>query len=205
MEGPPPPVLSPGPLELTLNYLMFSGNWHAELIGTNDRHFLCTLRIKNIFLWLLANRQIEILELGDLEKECSLARIRLTLAQHDPAAVAVAGRNAAIWGHQQQASGPARQRGVLDQCARQAKHRSLLLRLLTRGGFGSLADTMVATNFPVSTGSSSAEEMVSLLVQAGLFDTAISLCQTFKLPLTPVFEGLAFKYVWNCLSVVFIF
>uniref|UniRef100_A0A452QNC5 Nucleoporin 160 n=1 Tax=Ursus americanus TaxID=9643 RepID=A0A452QNC5_URSAM len=40
------------------------------------------------------NRQIEILELGDLEKECSLARIRLTLAQHDPAAVAVAGRNA---------------------------------------------------------------------------------------------------------------
>uniref|UniRef100_A0A452TV45 Nucleoporin 160 n=1 Tax=Ursus maritimus TaxID=29073 RepID=A0A452TV45_URSMA len=55
--------------------------------------------------------------------------------------------------------------------------------------------TMVATNFPVSTGSSSAEEMVSLLVQAGLFDTAISLCQTFKLPLTPVFEGLAFKCI----------
>uniref|UniRef100_A0A8C7ENS6 Nucleoporin 160 n=1 Tax=Neovison vison TaxID=452646 RepID=A0A8C7ENS6_NEOVI len=80
------------------------------------------------------NRQIEILELGDLEKECSLARIRLTLAQHDPSAVAVAG-------------------------------------------------------------SSSAEEMVSLLVQAGLFDTAISLCQTFKLPLTPVFEGLAFKCI----------
>ncbi|KAG3285305.1 hypothetical protein H1C71_008902 [Ictidomys tridecemlineatus] len=80
------------------------------------------------------NRQIEILELEDLEKECSLARIRLTLAQHDPSAVAVAG-------------------------------------------------------------SSSAEEMVALLVQAGLFDTAISLCQTFKLPLTPVFEGLAFKYV----------
>lgn len=49
--------------------------------------------------------------------------------------------------------------------------------------------------FSLSTGSSSAEEMVTLLVQAGLFDTAISLCQTFKLPLTPVFEGLAFKYV----------
>ncbi|XP_035961017.1 nuclear pore complex protein Nup160 isoform X2 [Halichoerus grypus] len=80
------------------------------------------------------NRQIEILELGDLEKECSLARIRLTLAQHDPSAVAVAG-------------------------------------------------------------SSSAEEMVSLLVQAGLFDPAISLCQTFKLPLTPVFERLAFKCI----------
>ncbi|KAM6159346.1 nuclear pore complex protein Nup160 isoform 1-T1 [Rhynchocyon petersi] len=80
------------------------------------------------------NRQIEILELADLERECSLARIRLTLAQHDPSAVAVAG-------------------------------------------------------------SSSAEEMVTLLVQAGLFDTAISLCQTFKLSLTPVFEGLAFKCI----------
>uniref|UniRef100_I3MMD0 Nucleoporin 160 n=1 Tax=Ictidomys tridecemlineatus TaxID=43179 RepID=I3MMD0_ICTTR len=88
------------------------------------------------------NRQIEILELEDLEKECSLARIRLTLAQHDPSAVAVAG-------------------------------------------------------------SSSAEEMVALLVQAGLFDTAISLCQTFKLPLTPVFEGLAFNATdeaWRLLS-----
>lgn len=37
--------------------------------------------------------------------------------------------------------------------------------------------------------------MSTLLVQAGLFDTAISLCQTFKLPLTPVFEGLAFKCI----------
>ncbi|EGW03960.1 Nuclear pore complex protein Nup160 [Cricetulus griseus] len=80
------------------------------------------------------NRQIEILELEDLEKECSLARIRLTLARHDPSAIAIAG-------------------------------------------------------------SSSAKEMVTLLVQAGLFDTAISLCQTFKLPLTPVFEGLAFKCI----------
>ncbi|XP_054999227.1 nuclear pore complex protein Nup160 [Sorex araneus] len=80
------------------------------------------------------NRQVEILELEDLEKECSLARIRLTLAQHDPSAIAVAG-------------------------------------------------------------SSSAEEMVTLLVQAGLFDTALSLCQTFKLPLTPIFEGLAFKCI----------
>ncbi|KAM5246978.1 nuclear pore complex protein Nup160 isoform 2-T2 [Ctenodactylus gundi] len=81
-----------------------------------------------------ANRQIEILELADLEKECSLARIRLTLARHDPSAVAVAG-------------------------------------------------------------SSSAEDMVTLLVQAGLFDTAVALCQTFRLPLTPVFEGLAFKCI----------
>ncbi|XP_063800728.1 nuclear pore complex protein Nup160 isoform X2 [Pseudophryne corroboree] len=44
-------------------------------------------------------------------------------------------------------------------------------------------------------GSAAAEEMVSLLVQAGLFDTAILLCQTFKLSLTPVFEGLAYKCI----------
>lgn len=37
---------------------------------------------------------------------------------------------------------------------------------------------------------------MSLLVRAGLFDSAITLCQTFKLPLTPIFEGLTFKYVW---------
>ncbi|XP_038262757.1 nuclear pore complex protein Nup160 isoform X2 [Dermochelys coriacea] len=79
-------------------------------------------------------RQIEILELEDLEKECLLARLRLTLAQHEPSTAAVAG-------------------------------------------------------------SSSPEEMVTLLVQAGLFDTAVSLCQTFKLPLTSVFEGLAFKCI----------
>lgn len=42
-------------------------------------------------------------------------------------------------------------------------------------------------------GSASAVEMVALLVQTGLFDTALSLCQTFKLPLTQVFEGLTFK------------
>lgn len=44
-------------------------------------------------------------------------------------------------------------------------------------------------------GSSTPEETVSLLVRAGLFDSAITLCQTFKLPLTPIFEGLTFKYV----------
>lgn len=55
--------------------------------------------IENVFLWLIANRQIEILELEDLEKECSLARIRLTLAQHDPSAVAVAGRHSTPTAH----------------------------------------------------------------------------------------------------------
>lgn len=49
-------------------------------------------------------------------------------------------------------------------------------------------------------GNSTPEETVALLVRAGLFDTAITLCQTFKLPLTPVFEGLTFKYVTSCFS-----
>ncbi|XP_018598836.1 nuclear pore complex protein Nup160 [Scleropages formosus] len=80
------------------------------------------------------SRQIEILELKDLEKEYILARSRLTLAQHDPPSAAIAG-------------------------------------------------------------SASAVEMVALLIQAGLFDSALSLCQTFKLALTPVFEGLAFKCI----------
>ncbi|CAB1322805.1 unnamed protein product [Coregonus sp. 'balchen'] len=44
-------------------------------------------------------------------------------------------------------------------------------------------------------GSASAVEMVSLLVQSGLFDCALSLCQTFKLSLTSIFEGLAFKCI----------
>ncbi|CDQ65310.1 unnamed protein product [Oncorhynchus mykiss] len=44
-------------------------------------------------------------------------------------------------------------------------------------------------------GSASAVEMVSLLVQSGLFDCALSLCQTFKISLTSVFEGLACKCI----------
>uniref|UniRef100_A0A8C3PTL4 Nucleoporin 160 n=1 Tax=Calidris pygmaea TaxID=425635 RepID=A0A8C3PTL4_9CHAR len=79
-------------------------------------------------------RQIEILELEDLERECVLARIRLTLVQHDLSTAAVAGN-------------------------------------------------------------STPEETVALLVRAGLFDTAVTLCQTFKLPLTPIFEGLTFKCI----------
>ncbi|XP_040265174.1 nuclear pore complex protein Nup160 [Bufo bufo] len=83
---------------------------------------------------LPSGNQVEILELRDLEKEYILARTRLTLAQHDNSAAAIAG-------------------------------------------------------------SASAEEMVSLLVQVGLFDTAISLCQTFKLSLIPVFESLTYKCI----------
>ncbi|XP_053141230.1 nuclear pore complex protein Nup160 [Hemicordylus capensis] len=79
-------------------------------------------------------RQIEILELQDLERQCVLARMRLTLAQHDPSTAAIIGN-------------------------------------------------------------SSPKELVALLVQAGLFDTAISLCQTYNLSLRPVFEGLTFKCI----------
>ncbi|XP_038053213.1 nuclear pore complex protein Nup160-like isoform X2 [Patiria miniata] len=41
----------------------------------------------------------------------------------------------------------------------------------------------------------SADETISFLVQAGLFDAACAVCKTFKLDLTPVFEGLATKCV----------
>ncbi|KAL7991905.1 hypothetical protein Chor_016161 [Crotalus horridus] len=81
-----------------------------------------------------AGSHIEILELQDLEKECMLAHIRLTLAQHDPTSAAI-------------------------------------------------------------TGNSLPKELVALLVQAGLFDMAISLCQTYKLSLRPVFDGLTFRCI----------
>ncbi|KAM9377512.1 nuclear pore complex protein Nup160 isoform 2-T2 [Pholidichthys leucotaenia] len=81
-----------------------------------------------------ARRQVDILELKDLQKEYILSRSRLTLAQHHPPSAAIAG-------------------------------------------------------------SSSAVELLALLVQTGLFDAALNLCQTFNLSLTPVFEGLAFKCI----------
>lgn len=61
---------------------------------SSNGRFLCALGIDSVFR-LIATRQIEILELEDLEKECSLARIRLALAQHDPSAAAVAGGHSA--------------------------------------------------------------------------------------------------------------
>ncbi|KAG7233027.1 hypothetical protein INR49_007542 [Caranx melampygus] len=85
-------------------------------------------------------RQVEILELKDLEKEYVLSRSRLTLAQHHPPSAAIAG-------------------------------------------------------------SASAVEMVALLVQSGLFDSALSLCQTFNLSLTPVDDRLKSQYeAWRLLS-----
>ncbi|XP_061578278.1 nuclear pore complex protein Nup160 [Cololabis saira] len=80
------------------------------------------------------SRQVDILELQNLEKEYFLSRTRLTLAQYHPPSAAIAG-------------------------------------------------------------SASAPELVTLLVQNGLFDSALSLCQIFKLTLTPVFEGLTFKCI----------
>ncbi|XP_071489646.1 nuclear pore complex protein Nup160-like [Diadema antillarum] len=41
----------------------------------------------------------------------------------------------------------------------------------------------------------SPEETVSFLVQSGLYDTAVDVCKTFRLPLTPVFEGLSHRCV----------
>ncbi|XP_073515088.1 nuclear pore complex protein Nup160 isoform X1 [Phyllobates terribilis] len=116
-------------------------NHEGESLSVPGECVLQASRTPFVVLWSLmavlhspGGRQVEILELRDLEKEYVLARTRLTLARHDDNVVAVAG-------------------------------------------------------------SASAEEMVSLLVQAGLFDTAISLCQTYNLPLVPVFDGLTYKCI----------
>ncbi|KAK1875969.1 Nuclear pore complex protein Nup160 [Dissostichus eleginoides] len=79
-------------------------------------------------------RQVDILELRDLEREFILSSSRLSLSQLHPSQAAIAG-------------------------------------------------------------GASAGEMVSLLVQSGLFDSALSVCQAFSLSLSPVFEGLTFKCI----------
>ncbi|KAK5615712.1 hypothetical protein CRENBAI_023015 [Crenichthys baileyi] len=79
-------------------------------------------------------RQVDILELHDLEKDYFLSRARLTLAQHHPPSAAIAG-------------------------------------------------------------SVSAPELVLLLAQTGLFDSALSLSRIFKLDLSPVFDTLTFKCI----------
>ncbi|KAM4554114.1 nuclear pore complex protein Nup160 [Fundulus diaphanus] len=79
-------------------------------------------------------RQVDILELRDLEKEYFLSRARLTLAQHHPPSAAIAG-------------------------------------------------------------GASAQELVQLLVQTGLFDSALSLSRIFKLDLSPIFDTLTFKCI----------
>ncbi|XP_037539262.1 nuclear pore complex protein Nup160 [Nematolebias whitei] len=79
-------------------------------------------------------RQVDILELTDLEEEYFLSQARLTLARHHLPSAAIAG-------------------------------------------------------------SASAPELVLLLAQTGLFDTALSLSRTFKLDLSPIFEALTFKCI----------
>lgn len=79
-------------------------------------------------------RQVDVLELDDLQKEYFLSRCRLTLAQYHPQSAAIAGGASAV-------------------------------------------------------------ELLSLLVQNGLFDSALTLSHTFRLDLTPVFEGLTFKCI----------
>ena len=42
-----------------------------------------------------------------------------------------------------------------------------------------------------------ADETVGLLVNAGLFDSAINICKLYKMPFTTIFEGLASRLVGN--------
>lgn len=116
-------------------------------------------------------RQVDILELKDLEKEYILSRSRLTLAQHHPPSAAIAG-TPEIYAH---------------------------THLSTHAFFfhsdNQNLKSMISQSAAIAfcAGSASAVEMVALLVQNGLFDCAVSVCQTFKLSLAPVFEGLTFK------------
>ncbi len=55
--------------------------------------FLNAARFKVACHVITVSQQIDILELGDLEKEYVLARSRLTLAQQDPSSAAIAGND----------------------------------------------------------------------------------------------------------------
>lgn len=116
-------------------------------------------------------RQVDILELKDLEKEYMLSRCRLTLAQHHPPSAAIAGTPA----------------------TNHTKHTVILLQWAWLQDSTNLL--LLFFLFLPCAGSASAVEMVALLVQTGLFDSALTLCQIFKLSLTPIFEGLTYKWV----------
>lgn len=45
-----------------------------------------------------------------------------------------------------------------------------------------------------------ADEMVGLLVNAGMYDRALTICQLFGKKLTSVFDSLALRYVYSCFS-----
>lgn len=119
-------------------------------------------------LLTVVRRQVDILELKDLEKEYMLSRSRLTLAQHHPSSAAIAGTHE-ICTHAHTC--PRMDSFFHRENQNPKKNATVVLRA----------------------GSASAIEMVALLVQNGLFDCAVSICQTFKLSLAPVFEGLTFK------------
>ncbi len=48
----------------------------------------------------------------------------------------------------------------------------------------------------------SAEEVGSLLVQAGMFDAAIKLATKLSLPLVPILEALASRYLHMCVHML---
>lgn len=47
-----------------------------------------------------------------------------------------------------------------------------------------------------------ADEMVGLLVNAGMYDKALTICQLFGMKLTSVFDSLALRYVYSCVSIL---
>nr|XP_015820477.2 nuclear pore complex protein Nup160 [Nothobranchius furzeri] len=80
------------------------------------------------------------------------------------------------------------------------RHRVDILELndLEREYFLSRARLSLAQHHPPSAaiaGSVSAPELVLLLAQTGLFDSALSLSQIFKLDLSPIFDALTFKCI----------
>lgn len=44
--------------------------------------------------------------------------------------------------------------------------------------------------------------MVGLLVNAGMYDKALTICQLFGMKLTSVFDSLALRYVYSCVSIL---
>lgn len=58
----------------------------------------------------------------------------------------------------------------------------------------------VCDNFLFPGPTPGADEMVGLLVNAGMYDRALTICQLFGMKLTSVFDSLALRYVHFCFS-----
>eukprot|EP00058_Branchiostoma_floridae_P011934 XP_002597422.1 hypothetical protein BRAFLDRAFT_122633 [Branchiostoma floridae] len=132
-------------------------------------------------------KQVEILELSELEKEYMVVLARLHLIQKDPDPAHATGyilyrRTPTL--HMPQVSTYL----VTPELSELEKEYMVVLARLHL--IQKDPDPAHATGPPLS-----AEETVALLVQAGLFDNAVSLSQAFRLSLVPVFEGLASKCV----------